>query len=190
MSVGLSPGRQPPDFELPDDAGTMRRLSELQGDDLMAVMPGRGEHRPRERQPRRSTVESCGWCAVAFTQPVTILPKDQHDTNTMRLGTGARWPCPCDFEYEVQRRLDIRKCTDPHHRATVPHTLVLGTGPSITKVDVGYRFRGRPAPHRLWPELQQPTRRVKADDDPTVPDLRADWERTQAAAVDAARGGR
>ena len=33
MSNGLTPGAVLPDFELPDDQGTMRRLSELQGTD-------------------------------------------------------------------------------------------------------------------------------------------------------------
>jgi peroxiredoxin len=33
MSKGLTPGAVLPDFTLPDDTGTMRRLSELQGDD-------------------------------------------------------------------------------------------------------------------------------------------------------------
>ena len=47
MSKGLTPGAVLPDFTLPDDTGTIRRLSELQGDNLMVLMLGRGEHCPR-----------------------------------------------------------------------------------------------------------------------------------------------
>ena len=188
MSAGLSPGTRLPDFELPDDSGIGRRLSELQGDELMVVMLGRGEHCPRERQHQRSIVEFHGWCAVAFTQLVTILPNDQHDTNKMRISTGAYWPYLCDSEYEVQSRLDIREYTDPHHRATVPHTLVLGPGLSISKVYVGYWFWGRPSPYQLWIDLQELTRRVKVDYDPTIPDVRAEWEQSQAAARGAGGG--
>jgi len=41
-------------------------------------------------------------------------------------------------------RLEIREYTDPHHRAIVPHTLVLGPELTIDKVYVGYWFWGGP----------------------------------------------
>ena len=50
MSKGLDIGSVLPDFELADDSGVRRRLSELQGDDAMVLQLGRGEHCPRERQ--------------------------------------------------------------------------------------------------------------------------------------------
>ena len=56
MSKGLTPGAVLPDFTLPDENGVMHRLSELQGDDAMIVMLGRGEHCPRERQHQREMV--------------------------------------------------------------------------------------------------------------------------------------
>ena len=42
-----------PDYELPDENGDLHRLSKLQGDDLMVLSLGRGEHCPRERQHQR-----------------------------------------------------------------------------------------------------------------------------------------
>lgn len=45
-----------------------RRLSELQGDDAMVLLLGRGEHCPRERQHQREMVRFHQWCAVAFTR--------------------------------------------------------------------------------------------------------------------------
>ena len=43
MSKGLVPGAVLPDFVLPDTTGTPRRLSELQGDNAMILMLGRGD---------------------------------------------------------------------------------------------------------------------------------------------------
>ena len=64
-----------PDFELPDENGELHRLSELQGDDAMVLMLGRGEHCPRERQHQREMLKLYEWCSVAFTQLVTVLPE-------------------------------------------------------------------------------------------------------------------
>jgi peroxiredoxin len=62
-----------PDFELPDEEGTSHRLSELQGDDVMVLLLGRGEHCPRERQHQRELLKFYEWCSVAFTKLVTVL---------------------------------------------------------------------------------------------------------------------
>jgi gluconolactonase len=129
MSKGLTPGSVPPDFMLPDENGVMHRLSELQGDDAMILMLGRGEHCPRERQHQREMVRFHQWCPVAFTRPVTILPNDLHDVYKMRISTGAHWPFLADTDLEVQRAFEIEEYTDPHHNATVPHTLVVAPGP-------------------------------------------------------------
>ena len=140
MSKNLTPGAVLPDFELPDDSGTKHRLSELQGDNPMILMLGRGEHCPRERQQQREMLKFYEWCAVAFTEVVT----------------------------------------DPHHNATVPHTLVLAPGIVIDKVYCGYWFWGRPSPYQLWEDLQDLLRRTKPDFDPTTPEARAAWQAEQA----------
>ena len=61
-----------PDFELPDENGGLHRLSELQGDDVMVLMLGRGEHCPRERRHQHEMLQFYEWCSVAFTQLVKI----------------------------------------------------------------------------------------------------------------------
>jgi peroxiredoxin len=175
MSKHLVPGAMLPDFELPDQDGSMRRLSELQGDDPMILLLGRGEHCPRERQHQRELVRFHEWCAVAFTKLVTVLPNDLHDVNKLRISTGAYWPYLSDGELEVQRTLEIDEYTDRHHQATVPHTLVLAPGLVIDKVYVGYWFWGRPSPYQLWEDLRDLLRRSKADFDPTTPEARAAW---------------
>ncbi len=176
MRKDLVQGGTFPDFELPDQDGTPRRLSELQGDDAMILMLGRGEHCPRERQHQREMVKFHEWCAVAFTQLVTVLPNNLHDVYKLRISTGAYWTYLSDADLEVQRALEIEEYTDPHHDATVPHTIVLAPGLMIDKIYVGYWFWGRPSPYQLWQDLQDLLRRTKVDFDPTVPELRTAWE--------------
>jgi peroxiredoxin len=176
----LIPGSTIPDFELPDDAGTKHKLSELQGDDALVLMLGRGEHCPRERQHQREMVKFHEWCDVAFTQLVTVLPNDLHDTNKMRIATGAHWTYLSDGDLKVQSGLDIREYTDPHHDATVPHTLIVAPGLVIDKVYVGYWFWGRPSIYQLWEDLQDLFGRTKADFDPLLAEARAEWESSQA----------
>jgi peroxiredoxin len=164
-----------PDFELPDHDGAMRRLSELQGENAMVLLLGRGEHCPRERQHQRELLKFHEWCSVAFTELVTILPNGQHETSKLRISTGAHWTYLSDVDLEVQRTLDIREYTDTHHDATVPHTLVLAPGLVIDKVYVGYWFWGRPSPYQLWADLGDLLRRIKPDFDPTTPEAKERW---------------
>jgi peroxiredoxin len=185
MLKDLNPGDVFPDFELPDENGEPMRLSELQGDDVMVLMLGRGEHCPRERQHQREMLKFYEWCAVAFTQIVTVLPNDLHDVYKLKISTGAHWTFLADRELEVQRALDIREYTDPHHDATVPHTVVLGPGLVIEKVYAGYWFWGRPSPYQLWQDLAELLSRTKADFDPTTAEARAAWEAAQVAATPA-----
>lgn len=176
MLKNLSPGDVLPDFELPDENGELRRLSELQGGDVMVLMLGRGEHCPRERQHQREMLKFYEWCSVAFTQMVTVLPNDLHDVFKLKISTGAHWTFLADNELEVQRTLDIREYTDTHHDATVPHTLILSPGLVVEKVYVGYWFWGRPSPYRLWHDLDELLQRIKPDFDPTTAEARAAWE--------------
>jgi peroxiredoxin len=169
----LGPGDVFPDFELPDETGALHRLSDLQGDNAMVLLLGRGELCPRERQHQKLMVPFHEICPVAFTELVTVLPNDLHDTFKMRIATGAHWTFLSDGDLEVQEALDIREYTDTHHPATVPHTVVLAPGLVIDKVYVGYWFWGRPSPMQLWEDLQDLHRRIKPDFDPLTAEVRA-----------------
>ena len=180
MSSTLVPGTVLPDFVLRDSqTGTPRRLSELQGGNPMILLLGRGEHCPRERQHQREMLKFYEWCAVGFTGLVTILPNDLHETEKLRISTGAYWPFLADADLQVQRTLDIAEYTDPHHTATVPHTLVLAPGLVLDKVYVGYWFWGRPSIYQLWLDLQDLFQRIKSDFDPTTAAARAAWQASQ-----------
>jgi peroxiredoxin len=172
MRPDIVPGATFPDFELPDQDGVPRRLSALQGDDALVLLLGRGEHCPRERQHQRELVKLHEWCAVAFTQLVTVLPNDLHDVGKLRSSTGAYWPHLADADLELQTALDIREYTDAHHPATVPHTVVLAPGLIVDKIYVGYWFWGRPSAYDLWSDLRDLHRRIKTDFDPLVPEVR------------------
>jgi len=171
-----------PDFVLPDEDGNRHRLSTLQGDDVMVLMLGRGEHCPRERQHQKEMVKFSEWTDLAFTQLVTVLPNEFHDVFKMRIATGAHWPYLADNELEIQQALEIDEYTDPHHDATVPHTLILSPGLKVEKVYVGYWFWGRPSPQQLWLDLQEVFARIKEDFDPTAAEVREAFE-AQAQAV-------
>jgi peroxiredoxin len=173
MLKDLTPGDVFPDVELPDENGVPHKLSELQGDDVMVLMLGRGEHCPRERQHQRELLRFHEWSSVAFTQMVTVLPNDLHDVYKLKISTGARWMFLADADLELQTALDIREYTDPHHAATVPHTVILGPGLVIEKTYVGYWFWGRPSPYQLWTDLGELLARIKPDFDPTTAEARA-----------------
>jgi peroxiredoxin len=174
MSKGLEPGLTVPDFKLPDENGVMHTLSELQGDDCMILMLGRGEHCPRERMHQREMVKFHEWSDVSFTRLVTILPNDPHDVYKLRISSGAHWPFLVDERLEVREHFQIDEYTDTHHgNAVVPHTLVMAPGLVIDKVYVGYWFWGRPSIYQLWDDLAGLLSRIKGDFDPTTAKARA-----------------
>ena len=176
MLKGLKQGDVFPDVELPDETGAVHKLSELQGDNCLVLMLGRGEHCPRERQQQKEMIQFHKWCPVAFTEVVTVLPNDLHDTFKMRIAAGAHWTFLADVDLEVQKTLDINEYTDPHHaHAGVPHTVILSPGLKIEKVYVGYWFWGRPSNEQLWADCGEILARTKADFDPTTPEARAAW---------------
>jgi peroxiredoxin len=180
MSKGLSVGDVLPDFELADENGTKHRLSDLQGDSAMILQLGRGEHCPRERQQHKELLKLQEFLPVAFTSLVTVLPNGLHDVYKMKIATGAWWTFLSDGDLEVQRVLEIDEYTDPHHAATVPHTVVVAPGLVVDKVYCGYWFWGRPSVFQLWQDLQDLFRRAKPDFDPTTPEARAAWAAAQA----------
>jgi peroxiredoxin len=184
MSMNLEPGTTIPDFELPDENGALHRLSELQGDNVLVLHLSRGEHCPRERQHHRELLAFHEWCAVAFTELVSVLPNDLHDVYRLKISTGASWTFLSDADLDVQRHFDIGEYTDTHHDyATVPHTLILSPRLRIEKVYVGYWFWGRPSNDQLWADLQEIHMRLKADFDPTTPEAREAWAAQQTAAA-------
>jgi peroxiredoxin len=123
MRSDIVPGGAFPDYELPDQTSTPRRLSELQGDDPMILMLARGHYCPKEHQQHLQLAAFYPQVAVAYTQMATISTDDHHTSQEFRASVGAQWPFLEDPERMVQRDLHIQEYTDPEHDPMIPHTL-------------------------------------------------------------------
>src|SRR6185437_13968643 len=87
MRSDIRPGGVFPDYALPDHEGTVRKLSELSGNDPMVLTLARGHYCPKEHQQHLEIAANWPKIAVAYTQVVTIAP-----TNTTRCrSSGHRW---------------------------------------------------------------------------------------------------
>ena len=72
MRSDIVPGGIFPDYELPDHTGTLRKLSELQGDDPLILTLARGHYCPKEHQQHLELAAFYPKIAVAYTQIATI----------------------------------------------------------------------------------------------------------------------
>jgi hypothetical protein len=135
------PGAALPDFTLPDDTVTMRRLSELQGDDAMILMPGRGTSTARAGG---STSARC-WCSTsgaAWPLPNSspACPNDLYDTRKMRISPGARWPYLADADLEVHRAFEIEEYDTVAGPRKWRHAIYRKTKYRLTKKRPTYRL--------------------------------------------------
>jgi peroxiredoxin len=103
MRSDIAPGGVFPDYELPDHTNTMRRLSELQGDDPLILTLSRGYFCPKEHQQHLQLAAFYPQIAVAYTQIVTISTDDHHTSQEFRASVGAQWPFLFDPERTVQQ---------------------------------------------------------------------------------------
>ena len=176
MRADIVPGRTFPDYELTDHTGGRRRLSELQRRDAMVLVLSRGHFCPKDHQQHLDLVAFYPKISVAYTQLVTISTDDILQTREFRNSVGAPWTFLSDADRVVQRDLDIREYTDPHHDPMIPHTLVLKPGLAIHSVYNGYWFWGRPSIEDLWHDLREAMREIRPDWDLATPGLRAAWD--------------
>jgi peroxiredoxin len=176
MRPDIQPGGRFPDYELPDQTGRKRRLSEIQGDDPMILVLSRGAFCPKDRQQHRLLVEMEPEMDVAYTKIVTISTDGLIELNEMRSGVGAHWPFLSDRGRRIQKDLDIQEYTDPQHDPMVPHTFVLEPGLVIHTVYNGYWYWGRPSSEDLRKDLREVSRKVRTDWDLGAPGLREAWD--------------
>jgi peroxiredoxin len=176
MRSDIVPGGVFPDYELPDQTNTMRRLSALQGDDPLILTLSRGHFCPKEHQQHLQLAAFYPQIAVAYTHIVTISTDDHHTSQEFHDSVGAQWPFLSDPDRMVQRDLDIQEYTDPEHDPMIPHTLVLKPGLVIYSIYNGYWFWGRPSVEDLRRDLRAVTREIRPDWDLSVPGLREAWD--------------
>jgi len=103
------------DYELPDHAGTLRKLSELQGEDPLILTLARGHYCPKDHQQHLELAAFYPKIAVAYTKIATIATDDHHTLQEFRASVGAQWTFLSDPDRKVQKDLDIQEYTDPEH---------------------------------------------------------------------------
>jgi peroxiredoxin len=165
-----------PDYALPDHSGTVRTLSELQGDDPLVLTLARGHYCPKEHQQHLELAAFQPKFAVAYTQIVTISTDGHHTLQEFRASVGAQWTFLSDPARTIQKDLDIKEYTDPENDPMIPHTLVLKPGLVIHSIYNGYWFWGRPSIADLWRDLRAASSEVRPDWDLSKPGLREAWD--------------
>jgi peroxiredoxin len=157
MRADITVGSAFPDYELPDHTGTLRRLSELQGEDPMIIVLARGACSAKDQRQQQGLAEL--WRemkpGVGCCQLVSITTSDPQETFNYRSGVGAEWPFLADPDRIVQRDLDIAEYTDPIH----------------------YSFFGRPTLEELRQDLRAVLMKHYWDWDLSDPEVRAAWQR-------------
>ena len=170
-----------PDYELPDQTGTHRKLSDLQKGDPLIVVLGRGGFCPTDRRQHEGLVGLFREMEVGYCRLVTITTDNITQTNEYRSGVGAHWPFLSDPRRTVQKDLDIAEYTDAAHNPMIPHVIVLEPGLIIHKVYNGYWFFGRPTVEELRLDLRAMLQKCRPDWDITRPELKAAWARGDKA---------
>jgi len=181
MRADIAPGGLFPDYELTDQHGMRRSLSELQGSDPLVLVLSRGGFCPRDRRQHEGLVALHHEMQVGYCRMVTISTDDLAKTHEFRLGVGAHWTFLSDASRKVQKDLDIVEYTDPIHNPMIPHTLVLEPGLKIYSIYDGYWYFGRPTVDELRLDLRAITKRCRPDWDISRAGLRAAWSRGEKA---------
>jgi peroxiredoxin len=181
MRKDISVGATFPDYELPDQTGTHRKLSELQKGDPLLVVLSRGGFCPKDRRQHEGLVRLFHEMEVGYCRLVTISTDNLLETNEFRAAAGAHWPFLSDPGRKVQKDLDIAEYTDPTHNPMVPHTIVLEPGLIVNKIYMGYWFFGRPTVEELRQDLRVVTRKCRPDWDLSDPEHREAWARGEKA---------
>jgi len=177
MRSDVVPGACFPDYELPDQTGTLKKLSEIQGDDPLILTLARGHYCPKEHQQHLELASFYPKIAVAYTQIATISTDEHHTLQEFRASVGAQWTFLSDPGRIVQKDLDIQEYTDPENNPMIPHTLVIKPGLIIHRIYNGYWFWGRPSTNDLWLDLRAVTSEIRPDWDLSTPWLLDAWNR-------------
>ena len=175
MRSDIASGSVFPDYELPDHTGTLRKLSELQGDDPLILTLARGNYCPKEHQQHLELATFYPKISVAYTRIATITTDDHHTSQEFRASLGAEWTFLSDPGRTIQKDLDIQEYTDPEHDPMIPHTLVLKPRLVVYSIYNGYWFWGRPSVVDLWHDLRAVTSEIRPDWDLSAPGLRVAW---------------
>ena len=115
MRSDIREGGTFPDYELADQSGRRRSLSELQGGNPMVLHLSRGGFDPKEHQFVGQLVDVNPEFRNAYTRLALISTDNQLNINEFRDALGATWPFLSDPDRVVQKDLDIKEFTDEPH---------------------------------------------------------------------------
>jgi peroxiredoxin len=107
MRSDIVPGTVFPDYTLSDHTGTHRKLSELQGQDPMVLVLGRGGFCPRDRRQHEGLVQLHRELDVGYCRLVTITTDNITEINEFRTGVGAHWPFLSDSRRVIQKEVGL-----------------------------------------------------------------------------------
>jgi len=175
MRPDIVPGAVFPDYELPDHRSKRWKLSELQEQDPMVLVLGRGGFCPKDRRQMEGLLVLYREMEVGYCRLVSISTDNIVETNEYRKGVGAHWPFLSDAGRKVQKDLDIAEYTDPTHNPMIPHTIVLEPGLVIYKIYMGYWFFLRPTIEELRQDLRAVIKKCRPDWDISTPEMKAAW---------------
>jgi peroxiredoxin len=176
MRSDMTPGAVFPDYELSDHTGKHRKLSELQADDPMVLVLGRGGYCPKDRRQAEGLLQPHREMEVGYCRMVTITTDSIIQTSEYRSSVGAHWPFLSDVRRIVQKDPDIAEYTDPTHNPMIPHVIVLEPGRVIYKIYNGYWFFGRPSIEELRQDLRAVSKKCRPDWDITTSELKSLWQ--------------
>jgi peroxiredoxin len=111
MRADIVPGAVFPDYELPDQRGIHRTLSELQKGDPLVLVLSRGGFCPKERRQHEGLLQLYREMQVGYCRLVTISTDNLLETNEFRSAVGVSWPFLSDPARALQKDLDIGTLT-------------------------------------------------------------------------------
>ena len=132
-SGDIVPGGIFPNYELPDHTGTVRKLSELQGDDPLILTGCAAGHEPSGKNTKQR-VENSPRSTRRSRWRTRRSPRSCHGRSPYSAGIPCVSRSRVDISFgprerTVQKDLDIlAEYTDPDNNPMIRHTLVLGPG--------------------------------------------------------------
>ena len=146
MHAELEIGNKFPDFELPDQAGTPRNLSDLLRGFPGTLIFGRGHYCPKDRrQLTNYVIHLQPEMRINYCKLITVSVDDKTNTNETRDALAAQWPFLMDPDRRLLYELQMVDTTDPAHgEVYVPYSFSLDQDRTIHKIYNGWYYVGRP----------------------------------------------
>jgi peroxiredoxin len=154
MRADLKAGNKFPNFELPDQTGEPRKLSQLLRGFPGVLIFSRGHYCPKDRRQLTNYVKHLQpEFRVNYCKMITVSVDDKMTTNEVRDSLGADWPFLCDPDRTLLYELDMVDRTDSiHGEVYIPYTFIRDR--TIYKIYNGWWFVGRPTAEEIRMDLR------------------------------------